>query len=192
VVQEYETYKLHFNHDGITDLSIKVNVFSGTTAAEDVVSAVPRAKNGIEGGAHLNFYAAALSKGASVGPKQNFGGQAHGALMAFVAETQYGSYQYGGNWVNVNRRYLGVKFRIRGKTHYGWVRANVWVTHQGPGAGAILTGWAYETIANKAIIAGKTKGPDVITLEPGSLGRLAQGSAGLASCRRKESTAGMH
>jgi hypothetical protein len=43
---------------------------------------------------------------------------------------------------------------------------------------ATLTGYAYETVPNKPIIAGKTKGPDVITLEPGSLGRLAQGSPG--------------
>jgi hypothetical protein len=38
-----------------------------------------------------------------------------------------------------------------------------------------LTGYAYETIPNKPIIAGKITGPDVITLEPGSLGWLALG-----------------
>jgi hypothetical protein len=48
----------------------------------------------------------------------------------------------------------------------------------------MLSGYAYETIANKAIIAGKTKGPDVITVQPGSLGRLAQGSSGLAAWRK--------
>ena len=41
-----------------------------------------------------------------------------------------------------------------------------------------LTGYAYETVPNKPIIAGKTKGPDVITAQPGGLGRLAQGSVG--------------
>jgi hypothetical protein len=44
---------------------------------------------------------------------------------------------------------------------------------------ATLTGYAYETVPNKPIIAGKTKGPDVITVQPdtapGSLGRLALG-----------------
>jgi hypothetical protein len=43
----------------------------------------------------------------------------------------------------------------------------------------VLTGYAYETIPNKAIIAGKIKGPDVVTVQsdtaPGSLGRLALG-----------------
>ena len=36
--------------------------------------------------------------------------------------------------------------------------------------------YAYETVSNKPIIAGKTKDPDVITLEPGSLGGLAAGA----------------
>jgi hypothetical protein len=44
---------------------------------------------------------------------------------------------------------------------------------------AILTGYAYETIPNEPIIAGKTKGSDVITVQPGtmsdSLGGLALG-----------------
>jgi hypothetical protein len=38
-----------------------------------------------------------------------------------------------------------------------------------------LTGYAYETIPGKPIIAGETKGPDVITMQPGSPGRLALG-----------------
>jgi hypothetical protein len=186
IVQEYETYKLDFNHDGVTDLSLKVNFFSHTSAAQAVVSAAPAARNGIEGRSHINFYAAALSKGASIGPKQKFGGQARGALMASVDESIYGSFQYGGNWVNVNHRYLGAKFHIGGKTHYGWVRANVWVTGQGPGAGAILTGYAYETVPNQPIVAGKTHGPEVITLQPVTLGHLARGASAIPAWRRKE------
>jgi hypothetical protein len=179
VVQEYQSVPLDLNQDGTTDLSIKVNVFSNSQFAQDVVGAFPAARNGIEGTAHINFYAAALSKGAVVGRKQNFGGETRGAMMASVEESVYGSFQYGGNWANVKRRYLGVKFKIKGKTHYGWVRANVWVTGQGPGAGAIVTGYAYETVPNQPIVAGETKGPDVI-LRPAdtkrsTLGYLALG-----------------
>ena len=43
----------------------------------------------------------------------------------------------------------------------------------------MLTGYAYETVPNKPIIAGKTKGPDVATLpmetRAGTLGHLALG-----------------
>ena len=38
-----------------------------------------------------------------------------------------------------------------------------------------LTGYAYETIPNKPIVAGKTHGEGVVTLEPASLGALAAG-----------------
>lgn len=172
VIQEYDSYRLALNH-ATTDLSIKVNVFSNGQSAQDVVSALPRGKNEIEGTARHSFYAAALTKGATIGPKQKFGGESKSALMASVDESQYGSFHYGGNWANVKSRYLGVKFQINGKAHYGWVRAHVWVTGQGPGAGAILTGYAYETIPNKPIVAGETKGPapKLATLGALALGR---------------------
>ena len=83
-----------------------------------------------------------------------------------------------GPWVNRADRYMGIDFWIKGHggSHYGWARFSVKV--KGKEITAILTGYAYETTPNKPIIAGKTKGPDVITVDPGSLGRLAQGSAG--------------
>ncbi len=72
-----------------------------------------------------------------------------------------------------------MKFQIKGKTHYGWARLSVSLNFDK--FDAFLTGYAYETVANKPIIAGKTKGPDVISLEPASLGRLAQGASRLSA-----------
>jgi hypothetical protein len=40
---------------------------------------------------------------------------------------------------------------------------------------ATLTGYAYETVPNKAIIAGQTTGATVVMVKPGSLGKLAMG-----------------
>ena len=88
----------------------------------------------------------------------------------------------GGPWNNARRRYLGLRFKIKGKTHYGWARLNescIQDGKRGAAAKALLTGYAYETIPNKPIVAGKTKGPDVITVKPGSLGALAAGASGL-------------
>jgi hypothetical protein len=82
-------------------------------------------------------------------------------------------------WCNATRRYLGLKFVIEGKIHYGWARLNVHWSRQK----AILTGYAYETVANKAIVTGKTKGPDVITVDPGSLGHLAEGASAIPAWR---------
>jgi hypothetical protein len=82
-----------------------------------------------------------------------------------------------GVWANITKRYLGLKFRVKnGPTQYGWARLNVSCGTKNGEVRGILTGYAYETIPNKPITAGKTSGPDAITVDEGSLGRLARGS----------------
>jgi hypothetical protein len=112
-----------------------------------------------------------------------------------------GHQYYGGPWKNVLHHYLGLKFIIRGKVHYGWARLNVNAAH---GIAATLTGYAYETIPCKSIKAGQTKeaadnptnndfGPGASltspipdTPQPASLGMLALGAQGVLLWRRKE------
>jgi hypothetical protein len=90
------------------------------------------------------------------------------------------------------RHYLGVKFFDKaGKLHYGWVRVTL-------GNGATITGYAYETTPNQAIVTGVTHGPvgDAQLVEPkmaapqarvpASLGMLALGAPGLAAWRKPE------
>ena len=101
-----------------------------------------------------------------------------------------------GPWLNVDCRYLGLKFFIKGHVHYGWARFNV--TAGDGKITATLTGYAYETIPNKPIIAGKTKGPGDASVEessaapsrptsqPATLGLLALGSHGLSIWRRED------
>jgi hypothetical protein len=55
---------------------------------------------------------------------------------------------------------------------------------------AILTGYAYETEPNKPIITGKTKGPDVITLDPTTLGHLALGASQIPAWHGARNRAG--
>jgi hypothetical protein len=101
----------------------------------------------------------------------------------FWAMSESGGSWGSGPWGTIKgHAYLGVRFAIKGKVHYGWARLGP-VSRWRP-AKALLTGYAYETIPNKSILAGQTKAPDVITVQPGSLGRLAQGSAGLAAWRK--------
>jgi hypothetical protein len=67
-----------------------------------------------------------------------------------------------------------MKFKIKGKIQYGWARLSVQV--QFPlTITATLTGYAYETIPNKGIVAGKSKGPEDSVKQPATLGRLALG-----------------
>jgi hypothetical protein len=83
-----------------------------------------------------------------------------------------------GSWINVNDRYLGVKFTINGETHYGWARLSVQAVPPITFT-ATLTGYAYETIRNKSISAGQTKETDdsseAANATSGTLGRLALG-----------------
>lgn len=121
-------------------------------------------------------FASALRKGFKVRPNKSYFQKAPGWVMFSAGGTYYGGASYG-QWLNTQHRFLGVKFMAGSQIHYGWARFTVAAT-------ATLTGYAYETIANKPIIAGKTKGPDVITLEPVTLGHLAQGASVVAAWRR--------
>jgi hypothetical protein len=88
--------------------------------------------------------------------------------------------------------YLGWKFHVNGKIHFGWARV------QRENFQMLLTGYAYETIPGKAIITGMTKGPDessvaspnesVATPTSGSrtLGILALGARALSIWRRED------
>jgi hypothetical protein len=94
--------------------------------------------------------------------------------------------------VNVRNRYLGLRFVIHGKIHYGWARLSVKVTRTE--VLATLTGYAYETIPNKPILAGEKKESIVDrpgtaltapTPEPATLGALAMGARGLSIWRKE-------
>jgi len=85
--------------------------------------------------------------------------------------------QCNGPWHNVKNRYLGMKFLIKGKPHFGWARLNASCSPKVGGVTGLLTGYAYETIPNKPIVTGKTKGSDVV-VEHATLGHLAAGTSG--------------
>jgi hypothetical protein len=82
---------------------------------------------------------------------------------------------YWGQWKDVKNRYLGFRFAIKGRTHYGWAWFNVSCNPKNLKISATLTGYAYETIPNKPIIAGKTKAAEGGADQPATLGRLALG-----------------
>ena len=97
----------------------------------------------------------------------------------------YGPWANGGK--GVKNRYLGFKFKIKGRVHYGWARLTVTTAQYN--FIATLTGYAYETIPGKGIVAGKTEGPDVTTVYPASLGHLAAGASAIPAWRAKQPTA---
>lgn len=128
------------------------------------------------------------------GPERSFQSQA--LLMDSSNSIYYfgggGTVNSVGGWGKNGRAtgpYMGFKFLINGEIHYGWARVDVHgkFLH----LSATLTGYAYETVANRPILTGFTKGSmdassdssqQTQALAPGSLGELALGAS--ASSRR--------
>ena len=200
VIEKNSPYNLDLNHDGKTDFTLGYGYSRVTSGTIRSVYAGAPVGNGVEGMAgSQRFLAAALMRGTRIPNRQRF--WQPNALMAYVCDGFIGSCRattsFKGNWVNATNKYLGLKFKIHGRTHYGWARlsiqyANFTLT-------ATLTGYAYETIPNKPIIAGKTEGTEVSHVDeanaliltesiqqPGTLGLLALGSPGLSVWRRRE------
>ncbi len=200
-------WNVDLNGDGIVDFRIYRSTFwdydqtTGTFVSARGVSQPNGVRNRVAGlgytgrtsGGQSFYYISAypLDAGRQVGAKLNFPNPSQAVAFMAVRGGFQGIGAYcAGKWNNLKNRYLGLEFVIKGKTHYGWARVNESCNRVGPigrCAVTVLTGYAYETVADKPIVAGKTKGPDATTVHPASLGQLAQGSAGLAARPRQES-----
>jgi len=138
------------------------------------------------------YGATLLAAGQRIGASGNFVSDAKFAyarlLSIFSSGSAFGQFGDG---------YFGFKFSIDGQTHYGWGRMTE--TDVAGGRSFTLTGFAYETIPNRRILAGQEHGSYA---EPGSeddspnaqagrsaLGALALGAAGVPIWRREEESA---
>jgi hypothetical protein len=145
---------------------------SGGFGADLIVEALRR-KSFVETSYSHSFRAAAaLYAGAKIPPGPGTHGFKPGGNMMWAEARTHGGVETGGKWQKAVDRYLGLKFQINGKTHYGWARLSA---VGGFDCAARLTGYAYETVPNKPIVAGRKTGPDVNANESAMLGRLAAG-----------------
>jgi hypothetical protein len=192
VIGPHHSYNIDFNHDGITDFKIANSVSACTDFCFYELRQRPADGNSAVGYIFGSGFLldSALKPGRRIGPRSRF---KKGTAAMAVARANYNTSNQTivyGPWANVKDRYLGLKFRIKGKTHYGWARLTVKVSKTK--ITATITGYAYETVPSKPITAGQTKELNEVSLEgPGSapslpipesatLGLLALGSAGLS------------
>jgi hypothetical protein len=170
------TVFLDLNRDGQDDFRFYGlgTCNSGCTFDVDIAGLV--SGNEIIGTKHqqrIRPNAVAMRTGAQIGPTRHF--YASGAIASVVTNPFKSSQRWYGQWGNggkgLKNRYLGLKFAIKGKTHFGWARVTVKTSVDT--FTATLTGYAYETIPNKSIIAGDKKGSSSIS--PATLGVLALG-----------------
>jgi hypothetical protein len=143
--------------------------------------------------------AAPIPWGVVVGPERKFQGAPTVMHSEIFSGTIFGfaSYKSFGPWGEKRQfagPYLGLKFTTGGEVHYGWARITVQANQLT--ITATLTGYAYETVANRPIITGVTHGtfdPDQAQVEPSeltspqpqsvSLGQLALGAVGRAASK---------
>jgi hypothetical protein len=184
---------IDLNHDGIHDFGFTWSVFGTEHHTSSVLRIDARQNSFVNSN---KFCAAALPPGVEIGPKQQFQnklGDLYDQRVTHFTSTTTKSYC---PWKAGTSAYLGLKFAINGKTHFGWAR----VKSEAFKGDSILLGYAYETIANKPIVAGRTRGPDTLSSDastavaspakPATLGTLATGANGLSAWRRKESVPG--
>jgi hypothetical protein len=174
------SYALDLNHDGVTDFTIN-NIHSTFTSGLQFffqeMSVKKPGRNLVLGTYGGKSFAQALPAHKKIGEGEYFRAYNSTAKMNYCLATRT-SWRYSGSWFNVEQRYLGFKFSIGGKIHYGWARLNVTVRGPKCTSSALLTGYAYETVPNRAIVTGKTSGADESTRPQASdatLGSLALG-----------------
>jgi hypothetical protein len=155
----------------------------------------------------FDVYVAALRRGVMIGPSNptsSFYGGGIGEISNSFSNSKFFRGSWGGNPRN---RYLGVRFPINGQIHYGWIRLTVTTNPKPytPFMSATITGYAYETVPNKAISAGTAAFASSTAAEASSnptaqvsglknsksedgasLGMLALGAEGLPLWRREE------
>jgi hypothetical protein len=201
IISTNGVYPLDLNHDGTVDFLIQQQGLLSSGSEGNGVWAKEAFGNAVQGstGLYSWTFASALKEGATIGPNRRFvsNSEPAGEIMAEYVCTYNSCRGWIGQWVNVANRYLGLRFQIDGRIHYGWVRLSIQT--QSFRITARLTGYAYETIVNKTIRAGRTSGADDGSLSSGppdsapdsaapvvesashagqSLGRLALGALG--------------
>lgn len=114
------------------------------------------------------FYASLLEAGDVIDSTTVAGGN-------FAASLSYGVNNPNGEFDSVTDGYIGLSFPIEiGSEYFAWIRVDI----DNEAGTFFIKDWAYEDVAGVGIIAGEIP-------EPGTLGLLAAGAAGLAMHRRR-------
>jgi hypothetical protein len=163
---ENSLYNLELNNDGSV---VSKNVFVITESNEtggpycnvrgmNETATLSLASQGSNAFEVNDGYVARLVKGSRIGPAQSF--MTGSEKMEFTLSIWEQGQMYcepvraqEGNWPAKRRGYIGLALPIGGKIHYGWAAITV---DGGYGfLSARLTGYAYQAVAGKAIMAGQ-------------------------------------
>jgi|SRR5580704_200804 hypothetical protein len=122
VIGTGSSYNLDLNHDGTDDFTLRNKTYLTDSGGAVSFLVRPAKGNLVEAYKPNSWYpwAVALTPGKSIGSKQRF--RLGRATMARSFHFYGGNSGRSGYWNDVASRYLGLKFKIGGRTHYGWAR----------------------------------------------------------------------
>jgi hypothetical protein len=170
-------YYLDLNGDGIPDFHFHSSYLSGLGQLQVIGERTANRAVGIRRVCYFNSLAAApLKAGVVIRTDAKFSSKAN--CMIGLAD-----FSSNGPWREVPDHYLGFEFVINGQEHFAWARitGNEWFCCN---ALARITGYAYETIPGKAIVAGDTGQTEESRAIAGTLGSLALGAPGIELWRK--------
>jgi hypothetical protein len=186
---------IDLNHDGITDVHFKYFSNPGASDGSWYFSVKGVVGNAIDAGGED---ALALARSAKIGPSAHFGNTSANPLLMENKYCNFYGCKLTGDWgANQPNKFVGVKFKIKGQIHYGWIRVTITTNKvSGEPMKGTVTEYGYETIANKTVLAGlastnaRAEQISEQTVPAGlSLGALALGADGLQLWRREDEAA---
>lgn len=164
---------IDLNHDGIPDFELHRAIFGLADSEGVLVSSLHGNRVFNSGGVRADV--SNLAAGYQVGPNTarfqrggTFSSKWGPAKLLYNCFIFSGPPSCNGPWDKTQSAYVGFQFLIQGKTHYGWARLRATVTAEQT-VDVIVTGYAYETIANKPIVTGQTKSDESSEIPEASL-----------------------
>lgn len=165
-IAQFSAQDLNLDGDAYTDILLKNYVF-GANYQGATVNFYPGKVVGFNTGIN---YATALSFGDTI----DAGATAGGPFAVSLAYPNNPNSEFD----NATGAYIGLEFPINATSHFGWVR----VTIDNAAGTFVINDWAYNDTPGEGLFAGQVP-------EPGTLGLLAAGAAGLAAVRRRRKDA---
>jgi hypothetical protein len=150
-------YNLNMDNAGLPEFRFETIEYQLSSGVANIAAVGPisNANNAILGSLYSSSIPVpfSMNNGDSIsGTNANWQDQTVNGGAQYLAGV-YGSYSIG-NWIGVNDKYMGVRFRIGTNTHYGWVRLSV-----SAGADTItIKDYAYQTLPGVGITAGQLVG----------------------------------
>lgn len=157
VLHDSLIYNLDFDNNGQPEMRFETVSYQASSGIINlaVVNVLGNANNAVLGSLYSSSYPFpfSMNNGDSISSTNtNWQAQTMNNGIQYLGAV-YGTYTFA-NWLGVNDKYLGVRFRIGANTHYGWVRLSVTSN-----ADTItIKDYAYQTLPGVGITAGQLVG----------------------------------